>query len=122
MDDPEGPWLNYFAFLGRLVAAEVTPEWFEIPAITLKEVIMEDITPTYLTTYKTKALAEFMNQAGEGFLDWCIESGTLDARKNLEIMAPLMKSPVRQDWFTGKDVEEKEAKKLELRGRQRLII
>lgn len=120
--DPEGQWVNYFAFLGRLVAADVTPEWFEIPAITLREVIVEDVTPTNLTAYKTKALAEFMNQAGEGFIDWCIESGTLDARKNLDIMSPLMKSPVRQDWYTGRDGDEREIKYAEDRGRQRLEV
>lgn len=119
MADPEGQWVNYFAFLGRLVAAEVTPDWFEIPATTLAEVLVEDVEPTYLTAYKTMALAEFLNQAGDGFMDWCIESGTLDAKKNMSIMAPLLKSPVRQDWFSGREAEYKEVDKLQARGRKR---
>lgn len=102
--DPEGQWVNYFAFLGRLVAAEVTPDWWEIPAITIKEVLAEDITPTHLTKYKTMALAEFMNQAGDRFVDWCIESGTLDVKKNIGIMAPLMKNPIKQDWLDSREI------------------
>lgn len=122
--DPEAQWVNYFAFLGRLVAAEVTPDWFEIPAITLKEVLVEDVEPTHLTSYKTVALAEFLNQAGDGFMDWCIESGTLDAKKNMGIVAPLLKSPVRQDWFTGREAEDKvkETGKVQTRGRKRLEV
>lgn len=108
--DPEGQWSNYFAFLGRLVAAEVTPDWWEIPAITIKEVLAEDITPTYLTKYKTMGLAEFMNQAGDRFIDWCIESGTLDVKKNIDIMAPLMKNPIKQDWFDSREIVGRNAR------------
>lgn len=108
MADPESQWVNYFAFLGRLVAAEVTPDWFEIPTITLKEVLVEDVEPTHLTEYKTMALAEFLNQAGDGFMDWCIESGTLDTKRNMDIMAPLLKSPVRQDWFNNREADERD--------------
>ena len=99
MSDPEGQWVNYFAFLGRLVAAEVTPDWWEIPAITLKEVLAEDVKPNYLTVYKTMALAEYMNQAGDAFFEWCIDSGVLDINNSMAIISPLMEFPVKQDWF-----------------------
>lgn len=122
MTDPESQWVNYFAFLGRLVAAEVTPDWFEIPSITLKEVLVEDVEPTYLTAYKTAALAEFLNQAGDGFMDWCVESGTLDAKKNMDIVAPLLKSPVSQDWFNGREADVKETDKHQTRGRKRVEV
>lgn len=117
--DPESQWVNYFAFLGRLVAAEVTPDWFEIPATTLKEVLLEDVEPSALTEYKTRALAEYLNQAGEGFMDWCIDSGMLDANKSMDIVAPLLKSPVRQDWFGGRGAEDKAVQESQTRGRKR---
>lgn len=81
----------------------MTPAWWEIPAITLREVLLEDVKPTHLTKFKSMALAEFMNQAGEGFLDWCLESGTLDAKKNGGVIAAVMKSPVQLDWFERRD-------------------
>lgn len=99
MTDPEAHWVNYFAFLGRLVAANVTPDWWEIPAVTLRDVLAEDIKPNHLTRYKTMALAEFMNHAGDAFFDWTIDSGLLDVQKNMSIIQPLMKNPIRMDWF-----------------------
>ncbi|KUI63306.1 hypothetical protein VM1G_11047 [Cytospora mali] len=82
ISDPGSQWVNYFAFLGRLVAAEVTPDWWEIPAELLREVLAEDIKPNYLTIYKTMALAEYINHAGDAgdaFFEWCIDSGQADA-------------------------------------------
>lgn len=102
MADPESQWVNYFAFLGRLVAAEVTPDWWEIPAILLQEVLAEDVKPNYLTIYKTMALAEYMNHAGDAgdaFFEWCIDSGALDIGNSMAFISPLMENPVKQDWF-----------------------
>lgn len=99
MSDPEGHWVNYFAFLGRLVSADVTPDWWEIPSITLKEVLAEDVTPNYLTVYKTMALAEYMNHAGDAFFEWCIDSGMLDTNASMSIISPLLETPVKRDWF-----------------------
>lgn len=106
MTDPERHWVNYFSFIGRLVAAEVTPDWWEIPAITLRDVIAEDVTPNSLTRYKTMALAEFMNQAGDGFLDWTMDSGLLNADKNKSIIEPLSQSPIPKDWFENRKTQE----------------
>lgn len=100
--EPEGSWVNYFAFLGRLVAADVTPDWWEIPATTLKEVLAEDAVPNPLTKYKTMALAEFINQAGDVFLEWCMDSGILDVNKNYSLIEPLMASPIKLDWYQGR--------------------
>lgn len=112
MSDPESYWVNYFAFLGRLVSANVTPDWWEIPAITLKEILVEDIKPTFLTRYKTMALAEFMNQSGDAFFEWCIDSGMLNVDLNMSIISPLMKNPIKQDWFETRQAEmEEEARR-----------
>ncbi|KAJ4417874.1 hypothetical protein N0V82_005931 [Gnomoniopsis sp. IMI 355080] len=97
--EPESNWVNYFSFLGRLVAADITPDWWEIPATTLKEVLAEDAAPTPLTKYKTMALAEFMNQAGDTFFEWCMDSGILDVNKDFSMIEPLTKSPVSLDWY-----------------------
>lgn len=99
MTDPEAHWVNYFSFLGRLVAAEVTPDWWEIPAVTLRDVLAEDVTPTSLTRCKTMALAEFMNRAGDAFFDWTIDSGLLNVERDMSMIAPLIQDPVRNDWF-----------------------
>ncbi|POS72903.1 hypothetical protein DHEL01_v208711 [Diaporthe helianthi] len=106
MSDPESHWVNYFAFLGRLVCAEVTPDWWEIPSITLKEVLAEDINPNYLTVYKTMALAEYMNHAGDAFFEWCIDSGMLDTNASMSIISPLLENPVQRDWFDRRRMEE----------------
>ncbi|KAL1869621.1 hypothetical protein Daus18300_005475 [Diaporthe australafricana] len=106
MSDPEGHWINYFAFLGRLVAADVTPDWWEIPSITLKEVLAEDVTPNYLTVYKTMALAEYMNHAGDAFFEWCIDSGMLDTSASMSIISPLLETPVQRDWFDKRRVDD----------------
>lgn len=107
--EPESNWVNYFAFLGRLVAADVTPDWWEIPATTLKEVLAEDAAPTPLTKSKTMALAEFMNQAGDAFFEWCMESGILDVNKNFSMIEPLMESPIKLDWYKAR-VSRKKAR------------
>lgn len=99
MTDPETYWVNYFSFLGRLVAAGVTPEWWEIPAVTLQDVLAEEVTPNYLTRYKTMALAEFMNHAGDAFFDWTLDSGLLDVDRDMSLIVPLMESPIDKDWF-----------------------
>lgn len=102
MFNPESQWVNYFAFLGRLVAAEVTPEWWEIALETLREVLAEDVKPNYLTVYKTMALAEYINyagDAGDAFFEFCIDSGTLDVNNSMGIISPLMECPVKQDWY-----------------------
>ncbi|KAF3763969.1 hypothetical protein M406DRAFT_109108 [Cryphonectria parasitica EP155] len=112
--NPEGSWVNYFAFLGRLVAAEVTPDWWEIPATTLKEVLSEESSPTPLTRFKTMAVAEFMNQAGDSFFEWCIDSGALDVNKNMNVIVPLTKNPVKLDWFDRRRSNAKETKALGL--------
>lgn len=109
MSDPEGHWVNYFAFLGRLVSAEVTPDWWEIPSITLKEVLAEDVTPNYLTVYKTMALAEYMNHAGDAFFEWCIDSGMLDTNASMSIISPLLENPVKRDWFDRRRITDDDA-------------
>lgn len=101
MSNPEAHWVNYFSFLGRLVAADVTPDWWEIPAVTLRDVLAEEVTPTYLTRYKTLALAEFMNKAGDAFLDWTIDSGLLNVKKDLSVLKPLMQSSGRTKLLEG---------------------
>lgn len=108
--EPESNWTNYFAFLGRLVAADVTPDWWEIPATTLKEVLAEDAAPTPLTKCKTMALAEFMNQAGDAFFEWCMDSGILDVNKDFSMIEPLTESPVRLDWYEPRGSREKSGK------------
>lgn len=45
------------------------------------------------------ALAEFMNQAGDAFFEWCMDSGILDVDKNFSMIEPLTKSPVNLDWY-----------------------
>lgn len=98
MDDPETHWVNYFSFLGRLVAAGVTPDWWEIPAVTLQDVRAEEVTPTALTRYKTAALAEFMNHAGDAFFDWTIDSGLLTnnaGHKDVSTVLPFKGRAVR---------------------------
>lgn len=102
MSNPESQWVNYFAFLGRLVAAEVTPEWWEIALETLREVLAEDVKPNYLTVYKTMALAEYLNyagDAGDAFFEFCIDTGTLDVNNSMGIISPLMECPVKQNWY-----------------------
>ncbi|ROV98465.1 hypothetical protein VPNG_08549 [Cytospora leucostoma] len=106
ISDPECQWVNYFAFLGRLVAAEVTPDWWEIPAITLKEVLAEDDKPNNLTIFKTMALAEFMNHAGDAFFEWCIDSGVLDINNSMAIISPLIECHVKKDWFDRRHDDE----------------
>lgn len=71
------------------MAADVTPDWWEIPATTLREVLAEEVAPTGLTKAKTMALAEFMNQTGDAFLEWCLDSGLLDGRRSLRVLQPL---------------------------------
>lgn len=95
--EPESHWLNYFGFLGRLVAADVTPGWWEIPAMTLREVLAEDVVPTNLTRSKTMALAEFINQAGDSFFEWCIDTGIVN--KDFPVIEPLTKLPVELNWY-----------------------
>ncbi|CAN8104641.1 unnamed protein product [Discula destructiva] len=104
--EPENAWLNYFGFLGRLVAADVTPDWWEIPATTLKEVLAEEVNPTPLTKSKTMALAEFMNQAGDTFLEWCLDSGILDVKKDLPVIEPLAKTPVELNWYEARGLRK----------------
>lgn len=106
ISDPECQWVNYFAFLGRLVAAEVTPDWWEIPAITLKEVLAEDDKPNNLTIFKTMALAEFMNHAGDAFFEWCIDSGVLDIKTSMAIISQLIESHVKIDWYDRRHDDE----------------
>ncbi|KAJ0116650.1 hypothetical protein J7T55_009800 [Diaporthe amygdali] len=106
MSDPEGHWVNYFVFLGRLVSADVTPDWWEIPSITLKEVLAEDVAPNYLTVYKTMALAEYMNHAGDAFFEWCIDSGMLDTNASMSIISPLLETPVQRDWFDRRRIDD----------------
>lgn len=94
--------MNYFAFLGRLVAAEVTPDWWEIPATTLQEVLAEQHHHTPLTKHKASAVAAFMNQAGASFFEWCIDSGALDVSKHMNIIVSLTESPVKLNWLEQK--------------------
>lgn len=65
MSDVEGYWVNYFAFLGRLVSADVTPDWWEIPSLTLKEVLADNVNPSRLTIYKAMALAKYIEHTGD---------------------------------------------------------
>lgn len=73
ISDMEGHWVNYFAFLGRLVSSDVTPDWWEIPSITLREVLAESCNPSRLTIYKTKALAKYIKHAGDALFK-CVMS------------------------------------------------
>lgn len=105
MTDPETYWVNYYSFLGRLVAAGVTPDWWEIPAVTLQDVLAEEVIPNDLTRYKTMALTEFMNHAGDAFFDWTIDSGLLNADKDVSMILPLMaNSTVKKDRFESQQV------------------
>lgn len=65
--------------------------------MTLREVLAEDVTPTRLTKSKTMALAEFINQAGDSFFEWCIDTGIVN--KDFPIIEPLMRLPVELNWY-----------------------
>lgn len=94
--DPERQWRNYFSFLGRLVVAEVTTDWWEIPAMVLQEVLSEEANPNPMTQIKTQALAEYMNQAGDLFFEWCVESGALNvSQDDLSLISPMLEDTVR---------------------------
>lgn len=56
------------------------------------------------------ALAEFMNQAGDTFFEWCMDSGILDVKKDFSMIEPLTESPVRLDWYEPRGSREKGGK------------